>query len=179
MLSHDRMAEMVRPHAKISDRIRILAAAGVPRAEIAKFLGKRYQHVRNVLEGDKQRGSYTLGHADLSGVQEQGAPFDRPADDSDFIQPRGNGAYRLVVRPDGSILLPKEILAAFGAEGGGVVMAKLEGDTFGLISAETAMRRVQEIMRKYIKPGRSVVDEFLAERRAEAAREEADDQSRA
>ena len=175
MLSPEKMAELVRPYATVSDRIRALDAAGVPRADIAKFLEKRYQHVRNVLEGDKQRGGYTLGHADLSGVQDQGGPFERPADDRDFIEPRGNGAYRLVVRPDGSILLPKEILTAFGAEGGGVVMAKLEGDTFGLVSAETAMRRVQEIMRKYIRPGHSVVDEFLAERRAEAAREEADD----
>jgi hypothetical protein len=175
MLSYDHMAEMVRPHSTISDRIRALDAAGVPRAEIAKFLGKRYQHVRNVLEGDKQRTSYALGHADLSGVHEQGASFERPADDRDFIEPRGDGAYRLVVRPDGSILLPKEVLSAFGAEGGGVVMAKLEGDTFGLISAETAARRIQEIMRRYIRPGDNVVDEFLAERRAEAAREEAHD----
>jgi len=175
MLSRERMAEIVRPYATVSDRIRALDAAGAPRAEIAKFLGKRYQHVRNVLEGDRQRGGYTLGHADLSGVREQGAAFEGPADDREFIEPRGNGAYRLVVRPDGSILLPKEILAAFGAEGGGVVMAKLEGDTFDLISAATAVKRVQEMMRPHLRPGVSVVDEFLAERRAEAAREEADD----
>jgi hypothetical protein len=172
MLSPDRMAQIVGPYATVSDRIRALDAAGAPRAEIAKFLGKRYQHVRNVLEGDKQRGGYTLGHADLSGVREQGAPFERPADDSAFIQPRGEGAYRLVVRPDGSILLPKEILTAFDAEGGGVVMAKLDGDTFGLISARTAMDRIHEAMQPLIRPGVSVADEFIAERRAEAAREE-------
>jgi hypothetical protein len=175
MLSPERMAQIVRPHATVSDRIRALDAAGAPRAEIARFLGKRYQHVRNVLEGDKQRGGYTLGQADLSGVQEQGAPFERPADDREFIEPRGEDVYRLVVRPDGSILLPKGILAAFGVEGGGVIMAELEGDTFGLISSATALRRIQESMRPYIRPGVSVVDEFIAERRAEAAREDSDD----
>lgn len=175
MLSPERMAEIVRPYTTVSDRIRALDAAGAPRAEIAKFLGKRYQHVRNVLEGDKQRGGYTLGHADLSGVQEQGAPFERPADDSEFIQARGEGAYRLVVRADGSILLPKDILAAFNAEGGGVVMAKLDGDTFSLISAETAMQSLREIAKRYVKPGVSIVDELIADRRAEAAREGADD----
>ena len=175
MLPPDRMAQIVRPYATVSDRIRALDAAGAPRAEIARFLGKRYQHVRNVLEGDKQRGGYTLGQADLSGVQDQGAPFERPADDREFIEPRGNGAYRLVVRPDGSILLPKEILAAFKAEGGGVVMAKLDGDTFRLISAETAMQSLREMAKRYIKPGVSIVDELIADRRAEAAREEADD----
>src|ERR1700689_2057832 len=99
MLSRDRMAEIVQPHATVSDRIRALDAVGVPRAEIARFLAKRYQHVRNVLEDDKQRGGYQLGHADLSGMAEQGAPFERPADDREFIEPRGNGAYRLKVRP--------------------------------------------------------------------------------
>jgi hypothetical protein len=175
MLSPERMAEIARPYSTVSDRIRALDAAGAPRAEIAKFLGKRYQHVRNVLEGDKQRGGYTLGQADLSGVQEQGAPFVRPADDREFIQSRGEGVYRLVVRPDGSILLPKEILTAFNAEGGGVVMAHLDGETFGLISSATAIRRVQDAVQRHARPGVSVVDEFIAERRAEAAREEADD----
>lgn len=33
----------------ISDKIRALNDFGVPRAQIAKVLGKRYQHVRNVL----------------------------------------------------------------------------------------------------------------------------------
>jgi hypothetical protein len=169
------MAEIVRSYATVSDRIRALDAAGAPRAEIAKFLGKRYQHVRNVLEGDKQRGGYQLGHADLSGVQEQGAAFERPVDDREFIEPRGNGAYRLVVRADGSILLPKEILAAFGAEGGGVVMAKLDGETFGLISAETAMRRIREMVRRTIPADVDLVAELIADRRAEAAREEAND----
>lgn len=175
MLTPDQMTAIVRPYATVSDRIRALDAAGAPRAEIAKFLGKRYQHVRNVLEGDKQRGGYTLGHADLAGVQDQGAAFVRPADDREFIEPRGNGAYRLVVRPDGSILLPKEILAAFDAEGGGVVMAKLDGETFGLVSADTAMRRLREMVKRLVPKDVDIVAELLADRRAEVAREEADD----
>jgi uncharacterized protein (DUF1778 family) len=36
---------------------------------------------------------------------------------------------------------------------------------------EAALTRAQEIMSKYRKPGHSFVDEFLAEKRAEAARE--------
>jgi hypothetical protein len=123
MLSRERMAEIVQPHATVSDRIRALDAAGVPRAEIARFLAKRYQHVRNVLEGDKQRG-HQLGDADLSGVAEQGPPFERPADDREFVESRGGGAYRLKVRADGSLLLPKEVLSAFSVEQGGYVMER-------------------------------------------------------
>jgi hypothetical protein len=39
----------------VSDKIRALDGYGVPRAEIAKLLNKRYQHVRNVLVADEQR----------------------------------------------------------------------------------------------------------------------------
>jgi hypothetical protein len=38
------------PALNISDRIRELDRLGMPRADIARRLGKRYQHVRNVLE---------------------------------------------------------------------------------------------------------------------------------
>jgi len=37
---------------------------------------------------------------------------------------------------------------------------------------ETAMRRAREIARGYAEPGKSVVDELLAERRRDAANDE-------
>lgn len=37
--------------------------------------------------------------------------------------------------------------------------------------AVAALRRAQDLMRPYHQPGRSLVDELIAERRAEAARE--------
>ena len=43
------------PKLSISGKIRALHAYGVPRAEIAKRLNKRYQHVRNVLVADEQK----------------------------------------------------------------------------------------------------------------------------
>jgi hypothetical protein len=165
------MSELVRPYATVSDKIRALDAAGVARAEIARFLGKRYQHVRNVLEGDAQRGGYTLGRADLSGVREESRPFAHDGDDRDFIEPRGNGAYRLVVRPDGSLLLPKEVAAALDAGPGSAVMAKLENGEFRLISLDTAMDRIREIVRRYVPDNVSLVDSLIASRRADAARE--------
>lgn len=36
-------------HKTVSSKIRALDAAGYTRSQIANFLGKRYQHVRNVL----------------------------------------------------------------------------------------------------------------------------------
>jgi len=43
------------PKLNVSDRIRALNDLGVPRAEIARLLGKRYQHVRNVLVAEEQK----------------------------------------------------------------------------------------------------------------------------
>ena len=43
------------PKLNISGKIRALDSYGVPRAEIAKLLNKRYQHVRNVLVADEQK----------------------------------------------------------------------------------------------------------------------------
>ncbi|MDZ4372554.1 MAG: AbrB/MazE/SpoVT family DNA-binding domain-containing protein [Phenylobacterium sp.] len=155
--------------ATISDKIRALHAAGYPRAEIARLLGKRYQHVRNVLEGDKLRR--TAGVGETPGVAETSRPFEGPYVPRD-VEDRGGGAYRLTVRPDGSILLPDAVRAAFGVSGGGSVMARLVGDEFKLISAATAWRRIDELMAPYRwKGGPMASDELIAERRAEAERE--------
>ncbi|HZZ34488.1 MAG TPA: AbrB/MazE/SpoVT family DNA-binding domain-containing protein [Caulobacteraceae bacterium] len=163
----EKMAAIATPQATVSDKIRALGAAGYARADIARFLGKRYQHVRNVLEDDAQRGGgYTLGRADLSGVQEGPRAFDRDEYDA-YLQARSGGNYRLVVRPDGSILIPKEMIGPFKAGPGGVLIGRLDGETFSIVSVDTAIREVQEAVKKYApKDGSSVVDRFLAERRA-------------
>jgi transcriptional regulator with XRE-family HTH domain len=44
----------------VADEIRALAAQGLSRAEIARRLGKSYQHVRNVLEGDRLQAAAKL-----------------------------------------------------------------------------------------------------------------------
>src|SRR5579862_3315309 len=117
----EKMAELVRPHTTVADKIRALAAAGVARADIARFLGKRYQHVRNVLEADRQRGMTAPPATSPTGLQEGGAAFERDEDERNLVESRGAGAYRLVVLPDGCVMLPKEVRAAFGVTDGGVV----------------------------------------------------------
>jgi hypothetical protein len=168
----ERMAELVAPYSTVSDRIRALDAAGVQRAEIARFLGKRYQHVRNVLEGDAQSGGYTLGRADLSGVRESAPPFERGEDDEAFIERRSPGAYWLRLRSDGSVLLPKEAAEALGAVAGDRVFARLDAGGLTMVSGETAMQQARDLVRKHIPPEVGLVDALLAARRAEAAKEQ-------
>ncbi|MFI4935853.1 MAG: AbrB/MazE/SpoVT family DNA-binding domain-containing protein [Caulobacterales bacterium] len=161
----DRLSEIVRPYATVAGKIRALAGAGVPRADIARFLGKRYQHVRNVLEDDAQRSGYVLGRADLSGVREEPTRFASDADEPREIERRGPGVYWLRPRPDGSLPLPKELAAALGVPGGRV-FAKLADGEVTLISGEAAMRRAQAILRKYVPGDVNLVDEFIEGRRA-------------
>ncbi len=49
------LAKTLKSHATVSDRIRALHAAGWERSKIANALGKRYQHIRNVLVEDEKR----------------------------------------------------------------------------------------------------------------------------
>jgi hypothetical protein len=169
-----RMADLVEPYSTVSDRIRALDAAGVPRAEIARFLGKRYQHVRNVLQDDVQSGGYTLGRADLSGVRETASGFDRTEDEAAFVERRSPGAYWLRVRPDGSVLLPSEVAEALRAAPGERVFARFDGGELKLVSADTAMQQARDLVRQLIPPEVDMVSDLLATRRAETAADRGD-----
>lgn len=149
----------------ISARIRTLAAAGYPRAEIARLLGKRYQHVRNVLEGPGAPRMTSPKAAPPSGMAERepaGFTYDRP---------RTYQTYQLEIR-DGLIALPNEVLAALGAGPNGMLSAELDGEFFKIISVKESVRRVQNWVSSFAPPGVSVVDEFIADRRREAAEED-------
>ncbi|HEY2660097.1 MAG TPA: AbrB/MazE/SpoVT family DNA-binding domain-containing protein [Caulobacteraceae bacterium] len=173
-MSPEQMAQIIQPHTTVSDKIRALDAAGVARADIARFLGKRYQHVRNVLEADAVAApGYAVGRADLSGLREADRSFD-PNEPAAY-EDRGGAVFRLLVREDGSVVLPPAALEALNLKRGHGVIARIDQETFTLISAAEAMRRVQALVRAHTRPGGgSVVDELIAERRREAEREEAD-----
>lgn len=174
MTQADVVKRIVASSATVSDKIRALDAMGFPRAEIARLLHKRYQHVRNVLEGDKVGRAATL-----RGVAEEPAVFE--SDDElrarrsastpprPEFQDRGRGIFRLTLRPDGSVLLPPQVLEALELKAGSGVVARLEGDTFILDGANETLRKIREIIPPR-QPGEPLAsDELIAERRREAA----------
>jgi hypothetical protein len=163
-LDRDRLEALVRPHSTVAGKIRALAAEGVPRADIARFLGKRYQHVRNVLEADAQRG-YTLGRVELGGLKEESSHFGREDEDA-LVERRGSGAFWLTVRPDGSVYLPREVAEALGGSPGRRVFANLADGELTVISAERAMEQARALVRKHVPAGGDLVESFLAERPA-------------
>src|SRR5580693_6500 len=115
MSDEAKMNEIVAPWRSVADRIRALAAAGYPRAAIAAFLGKRYQHVRNVLVEDQRRRADVsdTGSARGSGVSETTPETWRSGDPT--LTPGENSAYlRLPIGSDGAIRLPADVETRMG-----------------------------------------------------------------
>ncbi len=80
---------------------------------------------------------------------------------------------RAVVRVDaqGRLLVPKELRDAVDMRPGENVTLLVQDGEIRVITVTAARAIVREIAAKYSTPGRSLVDELIAERRAEAARE--------
>jgi hypothetical protein len=153
-------AQIVGSDMTVSDKIRALDAEGYPRADIARLLGKRYQHVRNVLEADKLQRPRPGARPDETAypqLQEAGGPFGK--------------VYRLPVDPEGRVTLPRDVIAVLGG-GSGVLIADLEEDRLVILSGRAAAMRAREIiMSGSHSPERILSEELIAERRAEASRE--------
>jgi bifunctional DNA-binding transcriptional regulator/antitoxin component of YhaV-PrlF toxin-antitoxin module len=159
------MDRIARAYATTSDRIRALDAAGYPRAEIAKFLNKRYQHVRNVLvAGPPKNSPFAQGSREPAGVEE--------ADQKPYRVEESFTVTRLVVDERGRIELPEPVMQALGVASGSVLIGELERDRLVLLSVEESVRRVQALVRDLIPGDHSFADALIADRRLEAARKD-------
>ena len=72
----------------------------------------------------------------------------------------------LKVSSDGRVLIPLEMREAMALGEDGRVTARVEAGELRIVSPTAAVRRIQDRMQKFKKPGESIVDQFLAERRA-------------
>jgi bifunctional DNA-binding transcriptional regulator/antitoxin component of YhaV-PrlF toxin-antitoxin module len=133
------------------------------RAEIARFLRKRYQHVRNVLEADKLKvqedlnlSSYQVGTEQRTG--ESCAP---------------TAFFRLTAGRDGSLVLPRHVLEAFGAAPGEVLIGMAQPGEIVLRTAAASIGRAQELVRALIPGDDSLADSLVADRRREDEQERA------
>lgn len=113
-----------------SAKIRALDALGVPRAEIARFLDIRYQHVRNVLTQERPAAR---------GVEEMPAVYDARAN-------------RAQVEADGSVHIPSNISASLKAAPGETLVAIPHDGGLWIAtlqeSRDSARRMVQAIIPK-------------------------------
>ena len=77
------------------------------------------------------------------------------------VEPRS-----LTVASDGRVRIPVEMREAMAMGEDGRVTARVDAGELRIVSPAAAVRRIQARMQKLKKPGESVVDQFLAERRA-------------
>jgi len=75
------------------------------------------------------------------------------------------------VTEGGRIVIPAEFRRALGLDVGDEVILDLQEGQLTLFTPWQAIRRAQELVRRHVPPGRRLVDELIAERRAEATRE--------
>ena len=78
---------------------------------------------------------------------------------------------QVMVSEDGTLTLPAEAVAWLGARPGDAVTVEEDGPGLRLRDPVAVARGIQVRFAHLWRPGESVVDEFIAERRAEAARE--------
>jgi AbrB family looped-hinge helix DNA binding protein len=75
------------------------------------------------------------------------------------------------VTEGGRIVIPAKMRNALGIKVGNNVTLTLKNGALEITTRDEAFRRIEEMMKPHIKPGRSVVDELIAERRQEAKNE--------
>ncbi len=80
-------------------------------------------------------------------------------------------ATQSTVSDGGRVVIPAELRLKLGIGVGDVLVWRQDGEQLILSTKMAAIRRAQAIMAPYNQPGQSSVDELIAERRREAARE--------
>jgi AbrB family looped-hinge helix DNA binding protein len=78
---------------------------------------------------------------------------------------------RLRVNENGRVVLPAAFRKALNIRSGDQVLARLEDDEVRITTLKHRIERAQRHVRNFVKPGRSLADELIAERR-EAAKHE-------
>jgi AbrB family looped-hinge helix DNA binding protein len=82
-----------------------------------------------------------------------------------------NSEARLRINENGRVVIPASFRKALGINPGDEVILRLEDDELRITTMKRRIERAQRLVRKYVKPGVSLVDELIAERR-EAAKNE-------
>jgi AbrB family looped-hinge helix DNA binding protein len=78
---------------------------------------------------------------------------------------------RTRVSQNGRIVIPASFREALGIDDGDEVILRLQDDELRITTQQRRIQRARERARRYLKPGESLADELIAERREAAKRE--------
>jgi AbrB family looped-hinge helix DNA binding protein len=75
------------------------------------------------------------------------------------------------VNDNGRVVIPASYRKALGIKAGDKVILRMEHDELRITTMKRRLERAQRRIRQYVKPGVSLADELIAERREAAKRE--------
>jgi AbrB family looped-hinge helix DNA binding protein len=78
---------------------------------------------------------------------------------------------RVRVNENGRVVIPAPFRKALGINIGDEVVLRMEDNELRITTLKRRLERAQRLVRKHVKPGTSLADELIAERR-ESARNE-------
>lgn len=79
---------------------------------------------------------------------------------------------RVRIVAGGRVVIPAEVRQGLGVKEGDELLISRDGDGIRITTVQQAVKEVQAYFGQFKKSGERVVDEFLAERREEAAKED-------
>jgi len=85
--------------------------------------------------------------------------------------PFGSDRQFVELGAGGRLVIPASFRAALGMKPGDKLTVRLEGNELRIYTYKEGIRRARELVRTFVPEGVSLVDELIAERRAEAAKE--------
>ena len=78
---------------------------------------------------------------------------------------------RVRINENGRVVIPAAFRKALGIKPGDEVILRFEDDELRITTMKRRIERAQRRAQRYVKPGVSLVDELIAERREAAKRE--------
>jgi AbrB family looped-hinge helix DNA binding protein len=78
---------------------------------------------------------------------------------------------RMRVNANGRVVIPASYRKALGIKAGDEVILRMEDDELRITTRKRRLDRARRRIRQYVKPGVSLADELIAERREAAKRE--------
>ena len=78
---------------------------------------------------------------------------------------------RIRINENGRVVIPASVRTALGIQPGDELVMRVEEDEIRITTLKQRIERAQNHVRKFAKPGASLVDELIAMRREAANRE--------
>jgi AbrB family looped-hinge helix DNA binding protein len=78
---------------------------------------------------------------------------------------------RMRINENGRVVIPASFRKRLGIRAGDEVVLRIQDDELRITTLKRKIEQAQRLVRKHVKPGTSLVDELIAERR-EAAQNE-------